>query len=107
MPIYEYQCLQCGKEIEMIQKLSDSPLAICPDCGGKTEKKLSRASFQLKGSGWYADGYSSKAPPKKGDSKPAASDKPDSSAKTETSKTEAPKAEAPKTDHAAKPTKSE
>ena len=62
MPIYEYECLQCGKHHELIQKISDTPLIACPDCGGKTEKKLSQTGFQLKGGGWYADGYSTKKP---------------------------------------------
>lgn len=102
MPIYEYQCQQCGKEIEMIQKLSDAPLAICPDCGGKTEKKLSQTSFQLKGSGWYADGYSSKAGSK--EEKP----KSDASSKKETpEKSDASKGEVPKADKTAKTAKSE
>lgn len=59
MPIYEYHCLDCQKEHEIIQRFSDPPLAICPACGGKLEKKLSLSSFQLKGGGWYKEGYSS------------------------------------------------
>ena len=59
MPIYEYHCQGCNKDHEIIQKVSDAPLAICPDCGGKLEKKLSLGGFQLKGGGWYKDGYSS------------------------------------------------
>lgn len=58
MPIYEYQCGSCQKVFEAIQKFSDSPLTVCSLCGkGPVEKKLSRTSFQLKGSGWYATDY--------------------------------------------------
>ncbi len=60
MPIYEYHCLSCRKDHEIIQKFSDKPLKICPACGGRLKKKLSLSAFQLKGEGWYKDGYSSK-----------------------------------------------
>jgi putative FmdB family regulatory protein len=57
VPIYEYRCTKCGHLIEIIQKLSDRPLRKCPACSGRLEKLVSRASFQLKGGGWYAEGY--------------------------------------------------
>lgn len=57
MPIYEYCCHDCGKVFEEIQKFSDPPLTACPECNGKLEKMISRGDFQLKGSGWYRDGY--------------------------------------------------
>lgn len=60
MPIYEYICQKCGADIEVIQKFSDPPLKRHDGCGGKLEKQLSRSAFHLKGSGWYADGYSAK-----------------------------------------------
>jgi putative FmdB family regulatory protein len=59
MPIYEYRCTRCGRTIEAIQKLSDPPLAQCETCSGPLEKLVSRTSFQLKGTGWYATGYGS------------------------------------------------
>lgn len=62
MPIYEYHCEKCGKDHETMRKFSDKPLKICPSCGGKLEKKLSLSGFQLKGGGWYKDGYASKKP---------------------------------------------
>lgn len=60
MPIYEYLCEKCGTHIEVIQKISDPPLKRCAKCRGKLEKTVSRTSFQLKGSGWYATDYSRK-----------------------------------------------
>jgi putative FmdB family regulatory protein len=60
MPIYEYRCTGCGKTLEKIQKLGDPPLKRCPECSGKLEKLVSRAAFQFKGGGWYADGYTGK-----------------------------------------------
>jgi putative FmdB family regulatory protein len=54
MPIYEYQCQACGQHIEALQKVSDSPLLDCPQCGKPAlKKKVSAAAFRLKGGGWY------------------------------------------------------
>jgi putative FmdB family regulatory protein len=54
MPIYEYQCQACGKQLEALQKISDAPLLDCPDCGEPSlKKKVSAAAFRLKGGGWY------------------------------------------------------
>ncbi len=60
MPVYEYECPACEKVFEVQQRISDDPLSSCPDCGGKVKKLVSMSSFQLKGGGWYSDGYSSK-----------------------------------------------
>ena len=75
MPIYEYQCTECGLELEKLQKLSDAPLTDCPDCGKPTlKKKVSAAGFRLKGSGWYETDFKSKNRKNvaKGESKPKA-----------------------------------
>lgn len=60
MPIYEYECLSCGKRTEVLQKMDDAPLAACPNCGGEVKKLISAPAFQLKGSGWYATDYGGK-----------------------------------------------
>jgi putative FmdB family regulatory protein len=57
MPIYEYECLQCGKRTEWLQRMSDGPLAACPHCGGEVRKLISAPSFQFKGSGFYKTDY--------------------------------------------------
>jgi putative FmdB family regulatory protein len=59
MPIYEYECLNCGKQCEVFQKFNDEPLNICAECGGHMHKMVSRTSFILKGSGWYVTDYAS------------------------------------------------
>lgn len=59
MPIYEYECRSCGKLHEIMQRYSDLPLAVCPDCGGPVRKLISNTSFVLKGSGWYKTDYGS------------------------------------------------
>ncbi len=61
MPIYEYQCENCGNELEIIQKISDEPLKYCPSCESDgLKKKTSMSAFHLKGGGWYKDGYGDK-----------------------------------------------
>lgn len=58
MPIYAYKCESCGFAKDVLQKMSDSPLADCPSCGQSAFKKqLTAAGFQLKGSGWYATDF--------------------------------------------------
>ena len=58
MPIYEYRCSSCGVQKDVMQKISDTPLIVCPACGKPTfSKQLSAAGFQLKGSGWYATDF--------------------------------------------------
>lgn len=59
MPVYEYECKECEKIFEVQQKISDVPMQNCSECGGEVKKLMSMSSFQLKGGGWYADGYSS------------------------------------------------
>ncbi len=59
MPMYEYKCSGCGVEFEMMRKFSDAPVTECAECGAVVEKLISKSSFQLKGGGWDADGYSS------------------------------------------------
>ena len=61
MPIYEYECSSCCNVFEVIQRMTENPLTSCPDCSGSLKKLVSQSSFQLKGGGWYADGYSNKA----------------------------------------------
>ena len=65
MPIYEYHCAGCGKDLEISQKMSDPVKKKCPECGGKLEKQISASGFQLKGSGWYKTDYASKSAPAK------------------------------------------
>ena len=63
MPIYEYRCKKCGKTFEYMQRMSDAPKKKCEACGASAlERLISNTSFQLKGSGWYKDLYSSSRP---------------------------------------------
>lgn len=102
MPMYEYHCATCGKSFEIIQRFSDAPLTRCEACGGALTRPIQPAGFQLKGGGWYADGYASAgAKPEakeagktaEGSSKPAGD-----SGKSEGSKSEDGKSESSKSD---------
>jgi len=75
MPIYEYQCPKCGK-FDVIQKMSDSPLATHDLCGSEVTKLMSASAFSFKGSGFYITDYGGKSaahvtPGDKGEPKPA------------------------------------
>lgn len=60
MPIYEYVCRECGKELERLQKLSDEALTQCPECGeAALKRKISAAGFRLAGNGWYETDFKS------------------------------------------------
>ena len=101
MPIYAYRCASCGHAKDVLQKLSDPVLSICPACGAETfAKQVTAAGFQLKGSGWYVTDFREGA-------KPAAK----SDAAKETAKADgansaavAPKTETPAAASAASPT---
>ncbi|MBE7369455.1 FmdB family zinc ribbon protein [Ramlibacter pallidus] len=95
MPIYAYKCGSCGHAKDVLQKVSDAPLTVCPACGAESfSKQLTAAGFQLKGSGWYATdfrGGNTAAP-----AADKAADKPADTAKTDSTpastKTDAPSA---------------
>ncbi len=70
MPIYEYKCNKCGV-FEAMQGIKEAPLKKCPTCKGKVERQMSRGSFILKGSGWYATDYAKKSTPSSTDSESA------------------------------------
>jgi len=57
MPVYEYQCKDCGKIEEVFQKISDPVRTTCPHCRGSLNKLISQSAFHLKGSGWYVTDY--------------------------------------------------
>ncbi len=58
MPIYAYRCAECGFQKDVLQKLSDAALTVCPSCGTASfSKQLSAPAFQLKGTGWYVTDF--------------------------------------------------
>lgn len=68
MPTYEYSC-PAGHEFEVFQKMSDDPVASCPECGKEASRKISGgAGFLFKGEGFYATDYRSEEYKKKASS---------------------------------------
>lgn len=58
MPIYAYRCQECGHAKDVLQKIADAPLTVCPSCGASAfVKQVTAAGFQLKGSGWYVTDF--------------------------------------------------
>ncbi|MCI0448488.1 MAG: zinc ribbon domain-containing protein [Chlorobi bacterium] len=59
MPIYEYQCSNCGHKLDELQRISEPPLTKCPNCRKDTLKRLigSGAGLIFKGSGFYLTDY--------------------------------------------------
>ena len=60
VPIYEYECTECSHRVEVLQKVSDSPLTKCKKCEGKVERLVSSPAIQFKGTGWYVTDYARK-----------------------------------------------
>src|SRR5450830_1717251 len=83
MPLYEYQCVKCGKKSEFIRNFSDPHETKCPRCGGMLKKLLSSPAVQFKGSGFYATDYGKSAGSKSEDSKGEKSEEKKSSSKGE------------------------
>jgi putative FmdB family regulatory protein len=94
MPLYTYECEECGVRFDARQKFSDDPMTVCPECGGHIHRVPQAVGIVFKGSGWYAKdskGSNNLAVPPKKDTENA---KPESG-KTETGSSSDKKADAP------------
>jgi putative FmdB family regulatory protein len=107
MPIYEYRCGSCSHELEALQKISDSPLRKCPECGKLTLRRMISAPvFRLKGGGWYETDFKGDKDKKRNlvetsPSESSSSESSESSKSADSAKSDAPA----KTDGAAKEAK--
>src|SRR5450631_585177 len=82
MPFYEYQCKNCGHDLEAMQKINDAPLKKCPHCGkSQLQRLMSAPVFRLKGGGWYETDFKGD-----GDNKKNLADKPDADAPKDAAK---------------------
>ena len=96
MPIYAYRCATCGNAQDVLRKISDPPLSVCPACGAATfVKQVTAAGFQLKGSGWYVTDFrgDNKKPAKSGDGEPAATSDANSGESADAAKPDANKSD--------------
>jgi putative FmdB family regulatory protein len=92
MPIYEYRCAACSHQLEALQKITESPLRKCPECGRlKLRRLVSAPSFRLKGGGWYETDFKSQNEKKRNLVESA--EAPAKEAKTEAKAGDQPKAE--------------
>ena len=58
MPIYAYRCDACGHRQDVLQKMSEPSLTVCPACSAESfARQLSAPAFQLKGTGWYVTDF--------------------------------------------------
>src|SRR5713101_195156 len=105
MPLYEYVCEDCKRKTEVLQRLREKPLKICPHCGGKLKKSFSAPAIQFKGSGFYITDYARS----KGDegSKKAGGETAEGAAKSEKVEGAAKPEKAEKTEKAEKADKAE
>jgi putative FmdB family regulatory protein len=92
MPIYAFQCAECGHHFDRLQKLSDADPDTCPSCGasGGIRRQLTAPSFRLSGSGWYETDFK-----KDGDRKRNLADGGEGAAKGEAKAESKPAADAP------------
>lgn len=98
MPIYAYRCSSCGHAKDVLQKISDPLLTVCPSCGAESfVKQVTAAGFQLKGSGWYVTDF------RGGNNGPAKDAKTDGDAPAKTADAAAAPADAKSTDASASP----
>ncbi len=84
MPLYEYQCRECGRRFERLQKVNDDPVSECPYCGGAVDRLLGVPALQFKGSGWYVTDYGRGNGRDSGGSGSSATDKGDAGESTST-----------------------
>ncbi len=53
MPVYTYECEECGVRFEAKQSFADAPIDVCPECSGHTHKVIGPVGVIFKGSGFY------------------------------------------------------
>jgi putative FmdB family regulatory protein len=61
MPVYEYECEQCGVRFERLQRMADQSLAECPECGGRVHRVMQPVGVIFKGSGFYVTDHRGKS----------------------------------------------
>ena len=53
MPLFEYQCEECGVRFERLQRKREVDLKQCPECGGTVRRLIQPPGIIFKGSGFY------------------------------------------------------
>ena len=61
MPTYNYYCSDCDKHFSYFQKMSESPITSCENCGGRVKRLITGGTGLIfKGSGFYLTDYKNK-----------------------------------------------
>jgi putative FmdB family regulatory protein len=95
MPLYEYECEDCGVRFERRQHMSDEPVTVCPECGGTVHRLIQPVGIIFKGSGFYVtDNRAKSSTSKPGSSKSKTESSPEASSEKESSEKESSKAKA-------------
>jgi putative FmdB family regulatory protein len=90
MPLYEYQCEDCGVRFERRQHMNDEPVTVCPECGGTVHRLIQPVGIIFKGSGFYVtDNRAKSSTSKPGTSKSKTESSPKASSEKESSKAKA------------------
>jgi putative FmdB family regulatory protein len=90
MPIYEYECSECGQRFDRLQKLSDPDPTDCAACGRPTlRRRITAPAFRLAGAGWYETDFKKDGDKKRNLAEGAGDGKPAEASKPEPAKTEA------------------
>jgi len=96
MPLYEYECQDCGVRFERRQHINDKPVKTCPECGGKVHRLIQPVGIIFKGSGFYVtDNRAKSSTSKPGSTKKSsdASEESKSASTSESSSESSPKDE--------------
>lgn len=57
MPRYDYRCVECGYEFELVQSFSEAGKAVCPTCSTAARRLFHAVPVIYKGSGFYTTDY--------------------------------------------------
>jgi putative FmdB family regulatory protein len=94
MPIYEYECVKCGSQKELMQRISEATIPKCDACKSRMKRLISQSSFHLKGTGWYVTDYASKGVSEKKKSSGSEKESKDKDKETKASTVDKPKVDA-------------
>ena len=87
MPIYTYQCTNCGVRFDQHQHFNDPPLTRCPECEEEALRKVFQpVGIVFKGSGFYATDHRSPSGAGRASSKSSETDSKSSSESSSESK---------------------
>jgi len=54
MPLYEYQCTECGVRFDRVQRFDETLLSTCPECGHEVRRLIGPVGVIFKGKGFYS-----------------------------------------------------